>query len=59
MSLAQGVCLEPYEIGVPLGAGGMVEVYKARDMRLHCDAAIKVLPGEFARDPARLRRFEI
>lgn len=59
MSLAQGTRLGPYEVVAPLGAGGMGEVHKARDTRLHRDVAIKVLPAEFASDPARLRRFEI
>ena len=48
----------PYEILAPLGAGGMGEVYRARDTRLGRDVAIKVLPAEFAADPERLRRFE-
>jgi eukaryotic-like serine/threonine-protein kinase len=50
--------LGPYEIVAPLGAGGMGEVYRARDERIGRDVAIKVLPGEFASDPDRLRRFE-
>ena len=53
-----GTHLGPYEIVAPLGAGGMGEVYKARDTRLGRDVAIKVLPPEFAADPERLRRFE-
>ena len=53
-----GTRLGPYEIVAPIGAGGMGEVYRARDTRLGRDVAIKVLPGEFAQDPERLRRFE-
>ncbi len=53
-----GTRLGPYEIVAPIGAGGMGEVYRARDTRLGRDVAIKVLPGEFAADPERLRRFE-
>jgi Tol biopolymer transport system component len=56
--LSAGTRLGPYEILSPLGAGGMGEVYRARDPRLGRDVAIKVLPGEFAADPERLRRFE-
>ena len=52
-------CLGPYEIVALLGAGGMGEVYRARDTRLGRDVAIKVLPAEFAADPERLRRFEL
>jgi Tol biopolymer transport system component len=48
----------PYEITASLGAGGMGEVYRARDTRLGRDVAIKVLPAALAADPARLRRFE-
>ena len=48
----------PYEIVAALGAGGMGEVYKARDPRLGRDVAIKVLPGSVAADPSRLHRFE-
>ena len=50
--------LGPYEVVAPLGAGGMGEVYRARDTRLHRDVALKVLPDAFAADPERLARFE-
>ena len=58
MALTFGTRLGPYEIQSPLGAGGMGEVYRARDMRLGRDVAIKVLPAMFSRDPDRLRRFQ-
>jgi serine/threonine protein kinase len=58
MTLAGGARLGPYEIVSLIGAGGMGEVYKARDTRLGRDVAIKVLPSSFAADPERLRRFE-
>jgi serine/threonine protein kinase len=58
MSLAAGTKLGPYEIQSPLGAGGMGEVYRARDTRLGRDVAVKVLPSSFATDADRLRRFE-
>jgi eukaryotic-like serine/threonine-protein kinase len=56
--LASGSRLGPYEIVAPLGAGGMGEVYRARDTRLKREVAIKVLPDAFARDPERLARFQ-
>jgi eukaryotic-like serine/threonine-protein kinase len=58
MPLVSGSKLGPYEIVVPLGAGGMGEVYRARDPRLSREVAIKVLPSSFASDLDRLRRFE-
>ena len=58
MPLASGTRLGPYEVGPPLGAGGMGEVYRARDPRLGRDVAIKVLPASFSDDGDRLRRFE-
>jgi eukaryotic-like serine/threonine-protein kinase len=58
VSLVVGTKLGPYEVLAPLGAGGMGEVYKARDTRLGRDVAIKVLPQAFAADPDRLVRFE-
>jgi serine/threonine protein kinase len=58
MSLTSGTRLGPYEIVAPLGAGGMGEVYRARDMKLHREVAIKVLPELFAADADRLARFE-
>jgi hypothetical protein len=59
MTLAAGARLGPYEIVAPLGAGGMGEVYRARDARLERDVALKVLPEDLAADPERLRRFEL
>ena len=53
-----GACLNQYRIISTLGAGGMGEVFRARDTRLNRDVAIKVLPKDFASDPDRLRRFE-
>jgi len=50
--------LGPYELLSPLGAGGMGEVYRARDTRLNREAAIKILPVSFANDADRLLRFE-
>jgi TolB-like protein/tetratricopeptide (TPR) repeat protein len=58
MPLAAGSRLGPYELLGLIGAGGMGEVYRARDTRLGREVAIKVLPAEFAADPERLRRFE-
>ena len=55
---AKGIHLGDYEIQSLLGAGGMGEVYRARDLRLRRDVAIKVLPTSFSSDPDRLRRFE-
>jgi serine/threonine protein kinase len=53
-----GTRLGPYEILAPIGAGGMGEVYRARDPRLARDVAIKVLPAEVSKDPLALARFE-
>jgi len=58
MSLAAGSKLGPYEVLSLMGAGGMGEVYKARDTTLGREVALKVLPGAFAADPDRLARFE-
>jgi serine/threonine protein kinase len=55
--MAQGTRLGPYEIVAPLGAGGMGEVYKARDTRLNRTVAIKILPADVASDPQRRERF--
>ncbi len=59
MSIASGARLGPYDIVAPLGAGGMGEVYRARDARLDREVAIKVLPASYSADPDRLRRFEV
>jgi serine/threonine protein kinase len=59
MSLAAGTRLGPYEIVASIGAGGMGEVYKARDTRLKRDVALKVLPESLASEPDRLRRFQL
>jgi Tol biopolymer transport system component len=59
MSLAIATRLGPYEIVASIGAGGMGEVYKARDTRLNRDVAIKILPELFAADTERLRRFQL
>src|SRR5574342_438765 len=58
MALLPGVSLGPYEIQSPLGAGGMGEVYEARDTRLGRTVAIKVLPAHVAADPQRRERFD-
>ena len=58
MSLAAGSRLGPYEIHSLIGAGGMGEVYRARDTRLDRDVALKVLPADVAANPARLERFQ-
>jgi serine/threonine protein kinase len=58
MPLVSGDHLGPYEIIAPLGAGGMGEVYRARDPRLGRDVAVKILPRELAADPSRRSRFE-
>jgi eukaryotic-like serine/threonine-protein kinase len=58
MALTPGTMLGPYEILAPLGAGGMGDVYRARDTRLGRDVAIKVLPATLTKDADRLRRFE-
>jgi serine/threonine protein kinase len=59
MSLGTATRLGPYEIVAPIGAGGMGEVYRARDTRLNRDVAIKILPEFFATDVDRLRRFQL
>jgi len=59
MTLSPGARLGPYEILAPLGAGGMGEVYRARDTRLGREVAVKVLPESFSADPDRLKRFEL
>jgi len=58
MALTAGTKIGPYEIVSPLGAGGMGEVYRARDPRLGREVAIKVLPSSLSADPGRLQRFE-
>ncbi|MCH9033104.1 MAG: protein kinase, partial [Planctomycetes bacterium] len=58
MALVKGTKLGPYEILSPLGAGGMGEVYRAKDTKLHREVAIKVLPADLASSPERLQRFE-
>src|SRR5438445_10859748 len=58
MPLVSGTKLGPYEIGAPLGAGGMGEVYRAKDTRLDRTVAIKILPAHLSSDPVRKQRFE-
>jgi eukaryotic-like serine/threonine-protein kinase len=58
MALFSGTKLGPYEMVAPLGAGGMGEVYRARDTRLDRTVALKVLPAQFSSDPVRKQRFE-
>ena len=58
MALSPGTRIGPYEIQSLLGAGGMGEVYRAKDMRLGRDVALKIVVESFAREPDRLRRFE-
>ena len=58
MALSAGTRLGPYEILAPLGAGGMGEVYRARDTRLDRDVALKILPAESGADPERGKRFQ-
>jgi len=58
MALEPGTRLGPYEVTGPLGAGGMGEVYRARDTRLPREVAIKILPEGFAHDPQRVARFQ-
>ena len=57
MALSQGDGVGPYQILAPIGAGGMGEVYRARDAKLNRDVAITVLPAAFAADPEPLVRF--
>src|SRR5262245_60116526 len=58
VTLASGTRLGPYEVIGPIGAGGMGEVYRARDAKLGRDVALKILPQPLATDPERLARFE-
>lgn len=56
MTLNPGAKLGPYEISAPIGAGGMGEVFRARDTKLDREVALKVLPPAFAQDPERVGR---
>jgi eukaryotic-like serine/threonine-protein kinase len=58
MALAAGTRLGPYEVVAPIGAGGMGEVYKARDTRLDRTVAVKILPAALAADPQLRERFD-
>src|SRR5437762_2513151 len=58
MAMASDSQVGPYKIGALIGAGGMGEVYRARDSRLQRDVAVKVLPTSYTTDQDRLRRFE-
>jgi serine/threonine protein kinase len=58
VTLRSGVRLGPYEIQSAIGAGGMGEVWKARDTTLGRDVALKILPDDLALDPDRLARFK-
>ncbi len=58
MTFATGARLGPYEVLSRLGAGGMGEVWRARDARLNREVAIKILPAELGSDAGRLKRFE-
>ena len=58
MPLSPGTRLGPYDVTAQIGAGGMGEVYRARDTKLIRDVALKVLPDAFASDPDRLARFQ-
>jgi len=58
MALTAGARLGPYEIVAPIGAGGMGEVYRAKDTKLKREVALKVLPDVFANNPDRMARFQ-
>jgi serine/threonine protein kinase len=58
LALTPGSRLGPYEVRTSIGVGGMGEVFRARDTKLHREVAIKVLPAAVAHDPERRERFE-
>ncbi len=58
MPLKPGTTIGVYEVTAKIGAGGMGEVYKARDTKLDRDVALKILPDAFLNDPERLARFQ-